>query len=322
MLRNLFVRRTLWSIRVFRGQSASQLLNLSLDQCELIHVVDQPRLRASARHAVTLADPFLFSRNGRLYLFYELQTDFGPGEIHAQSMDASGVWLNHGCVLREPFHLSFPNVFSVGSDVYMLPEMSAAGRVVLYKAEQFPERWVPATVLLEAPLLDPLLLARDGAYLLLGSSPDYRLLAYTGESLLQAFHAAPEHLVSDDMARSRNGGAPIRLGDRWFRPFQNCRERYGAELGLTVIEQMDAKGYRERECIANLLTVPQAWMADGYHGLSTADFEGAFYFALDGRRKDALINNYLLGWHKLKAKVWQLAANGRFSRSMHENPSR
>ncbi len=42
-------------------------------------------------------------------------------------------------------------------------------------------------------------------------------------------------------------------------------------------------------------------MEDGYHGLSFEDYNGIIYLALDGRRKDVLMNNYILVWHKLKA---------------------
>ena len=52
-------------------------------------------------------------------------------------------------VLEESFHLSYPLVLRHKGAIFMLPEMSAACRVQLYRADPFPDRWLPDAVLLE-----------------------------------------------------------------------------------------------------------------------------------------------------------------------------
>jgi hypothetical protein len=42
-------------------------------------------------------------------------------------------------VLERPYHLSYPYVFFVGDDAFMLPETAANGAIELYRAVSFPD---------------------------------------------------------------------------------------------------------------------------------------------------------------------------------------
>lgn len=93
--------------------------------------------------------------------------------IYAASMDASGTWKNHGYVLREGFHLSYPNVFRARNTAFMLPETTSSDKVILYRARRLPDDWVPETVLVNEPLLDLVLISGEDGFLSLGTTPDY-----------------------------------------------------------------------------------------------------------------------------------------------------
>ncbi len=300
MIRNFVRRRALWSIRVFRTIDLDEALNLTLANCELIHEVKQPLLRSSISFPTTIADPFLFSQVDALYLFYEVETDFSHGEIHVSSMDSAGAWTFHGCVLREPFHLSFPNVFSLGDDIYMIPEASASGGVPLYRAISFPTKWERQQLLIDTPLLDPVLLDAGNYLMLLGTTLEYQLVAYSSKSLTSQFRQVGKAITAD-RGVSRNGGAPLRLGTNLFRVWQDCRDLYGKSIGLSLITELSESNYSEVIWKSALLSEQEKWMQDGYHGLSAAEFGGQHYLAIDGRRKDLLVNNYLLILHKLMA---------------------
>ena len=51
--------------------------------------------------------------------------------------------------LQRPYHLSYPCVFRSGGEWYMTPETRARRRVELFKAEQFPDRWLFVRALVE-----------------------------------------------------------------------------------------------------------------------------------------------------------------------------
>ena len=103
-----------------------------------------------------VADPFLFRRDGRWYLFFEaLQAGTGRGVIGLAVSDDARSWSYQGVVLQEEFHLSYPHVFAHGNEVYMTPETLALGCVVLYRADPFPERWRREAELVAGRAADP-----------------------------------------------------------------------------------------------------------------------------------------------------------------------
>ena len=117
------------------------------------------------------ADPFPFTHDGRDYVFFE---DFPyatrKGVIAMVELDAAGRASPMRVVLERPEHLSYPFVFAHEGETYMLPEMSAARRVQLFRADPFPDRWVADHVLIDgAVIADATLIEHDGRWWLFGT---------------------------------------------------------------------------------------------------------------------------------------------------------
>ena len=87
------------------------------------------------------ADPFLIEDSGIVYIFAEL-FDYieRKGGIGYTSF-REGKWTKWKTVLKEPFHLSYPNLFRIDNDIYMVPESSGGHSLRLYKATVFPNEW-------------------------------------------------------------------------------------------------------------------------------------------------------------------------------------
>lgn len=87
------------------------------------------------------ADPFIIESDGITYIFAEL-FDYieRKGNIGYTSLK-NGKWTKWKIVLKEPFHLSYPNVFRLNDDIYMVPESSGGHTLNLYKATEFPKKW-------------------------------------------------------------------------------------------------------------------------------------------------------------------------------------
>ncbi len=69
------------------------------------------------------ADPFLIERNGRSYLFFEeYKFSSGKGLISCCEVDSVGNCSEPRVVLERPYHLSYPFLFSLQGEVYMIPE--------------------------------------------------------------------------------------------------------------------------------------------------------------------------------------------------------
>ncbi|MFP5239390.1 MAG: hypothetical protein ACLGQW_06135, partial [Acidobacteriota bacterium] len=166
------------------------------------------------------ADPLFFSRGGRSWLFIEEIPPSGRGVISVMDYDGRAFGPPRR-VLEEPFHLSYPNVFEHGGEVYMLPETSQAGQVRLYRATDFPGGWVLDRVLLDGlRAVDATLVEHGGVWWLManvrgerGSSWD-ELHLFKGPSPLGPFTPLRLNPVVSDVRRARPAGRIARVGGR------------------------------------------------------------------------------------------------------------
>ena len=199
------------------------------------------------------ADPFLFAHAGRRYVFVEeYPYATGRGLISVAEIGADGRVLSAPQpVLEAPFHLSYPQVFAHGGAVYMLPEAAANGRLTLYRAERFPDRWVAVGDLLDEGVHDATLhQTGDGWWLFAtsdaegGSSWD-ALNLYHAPDLMGPWSAHDMNPVLVDAGAARPAGAMFQAGDGLWRPVQDCRAGYGAALGFARIDRLDRGGFEQ-----------------------------------------------------------------------------
>lgn len=195
------------------------------------------------------ADPFVFERDGSHYLFVEeFPYARGRGVISVAELSGDGRFGVPKVVLSEPHHLSYPQVLAEGGEIFMIPESSAARELVLYRAEQFPDRWVRDTVLMtDRDFNDATLLERDGRYWLVGTerfgrhgSASDTMAVYTASSLRGPWEPHALNPIVIDRAAARPGGAFIRQGDTILLPVQDGSRAYGGGLGLMELLRLDA----------------------------------------------------------------------------------
>jgi hypothetical protein len=240
-----------------------------------------------------VADPFMIRVGDTWHMFFESMegTATRRGVIaHATSADGHR-WTYHGVVLSEPFHLSYPQVFRVGSEVYMVPESSDAGRVQLYRADPFPERWTPVATLLSGPfLLDSTLFEHEGRWWMFTTTDIVR-------GTLRLFHAPAlegpwvEHpsspVIDGDLRFSRSAGRVVSDRGRLFRFAQDCRETYGRAVEPVEITRLDPLGYEEVRPLdgPTLSGSGTGWNKDGMHHVDAHRLaDGSWIACVDGWR--------------------------------------
>jgi hypothetical protein len=194
------------------------------------------------------ADPFPFEHDGRRYIFVE---DYPHATrkavISVAELDAHGVAGKPRPVLEEPHHLSYPQVFAHDGQIWMLPEGSGSARLTLYRAEDFPNRWVPAATLLEGEISDATLLHRaDGFWLFAtdrdgGGSTSDTLVVFHAPALTGPWTPHRQNPILIDRRRARPGGAVIASGSQLALPVQDGTLGYGGGLGLSTILRLDAE---------------------------------------------------------------------------------
>ncbi|TIX49902.1 MAG: hypothetical protein E5V33_30030, partial [Mesorhizobium sp.] len=166
--------------------------------------------------------------------------------ISVVPFDASGTPETPRVVLEEPHHLSYPQVFERDGAVWMLPEASAGGRLTLYRATGFPDRWAAETVLVEGEISDATLLEHGGQLWLFatdrdgyGSTSD-TLVVFSAQALSGPWTPHPMNPVLIDLRMARPGGAFVRNREgRILLPVQDGTLGYGGGLGLSELLDLD-----------------------------------------------------------------------------------
>ena len=101
------------------------------------------------------ADPFVFVKDGQVHVFVEeYEADEAKGKISFFEVRKNGekfVCSEPKTIIETEHHLSYPFVFEHENEIYMLPECSASGEVALYRATEFPSKWVKERVFLNVP---------------------------------------------------------------------------------------------------------------------------------------------------------------------------
>lgn len=283
-------RRRIWRIGIFCIEKIDDVFDL--DSRTPLIIFGENGLRKGSGYCHTYADPFLYKHNGLLYLFYETKTDFAPGIIEAKSLDSSGVWRDHGAVIREKFHVSYPQVFSHQGRVFMVPEAAESGCVWLYEGIGSPLNWRRKRALIDNALKDPSVFIDERGVFILGSTTEDGLSLYFGDDFESEFKCIQVG-ITRDARHCRNAGRLFEVDGKLYRPFQDCSRMYGESVGLALVESMTQFRYAETIILDRVIKKNSDWMLMAHHHISIADHNGRIFVALDGMRLDCYLNTLI-----------------------------
>jgi hypothetical protein len=201
------------------------------------------------------ADPFPVLHEGRYFVFYEeLIYSHRRGEICVMEVDERGRAHSHRVVLRQDYHLSYPNVFRWQDDWYMIPETFEVRRIEIYRASRFPDEWTSIGIVLDdVNAVDPTITEVDGTWWLMfativpGTEDASALHIYHASSPLGPWSAHPRNPVKVDVRGARPAGRVFRRGGRLYRPAQDGAPRYGEAIRVFEIVTLSKDVYEERE---------------------------------------------------------------------------
>ncbi|WP_051356426.1 glucosamine inositolphosphorylceramide transferase family protein [Azorhizobium doebereinerae] len=200
------------------------------------------------------ADPFVFWRDERPYLFFE-NDSYGndPAVISVAEIRQTGIGPPQVC-LSTGKHLSFPQVFEWDGEVYMMPESIESGELALYRVVDFPLKWEKAQVLCEGSVVDAALWREAGLWYLFATLVDLRSRAtslhlFTSDTLDGPWQPHPQNPLSNDVRSARCGGALFRRGGKLFRPSQDGSGTYGRALEFHAVDVLTPEVYAEHEVL-------------------------------------------------------------------------
>ena len=217
-----------------------------------------------------IADPFLLRRQGRLWLFCEeMIFSEGKGVLACMEVLPDGSLSESVRVLSRPYHLSYPAVFEVEGEVFMIPETMQSGCVELYRATDFPHSWVKVRDLLPIRAVDSMPVVFEGRIWLFVTAIDpdeasYQLLLFHSDRLDGDWTLHPSSPLSLDVRYARSAGAIVSHNGKLYRPSQDCAPYYGHQLNFHEVTRLDTRVYGER--LVHTIE-PDAW--SGLRGVHT-----------------------------------------------------
>lgn len=222
------------------------------------------------------ADPFPISRQGQVTLFVEdYEHRLGKGIISAVAFGSDGPLGKPEPVMEQAVHLSYPFVFEAEGEFWMIPESSAAGTVELFRASAFPGGWVKeATLLSGITASDATIFEHDGTWWMFatvregGGAFSDALHIWSARDFRGPWMPHPRNPVLIDIASARPAGRVVKRNGMLVRPVQDCRDGYGAALGIAEITRLDEEGFEQT--IQTILTPTAEWPGRRLHTLNSA----------------------------------------------------
>lgn len=194
-----------------------------------------------------LADPFGVWRDGILNLFvetYDYRVRIGAIELLRYDTDLH--LIDRQMVLEEPWHLSYPIVWEAEGETWMLPEAHRSGKLTLYRADPFPTRWVPETVIeLGGKIaVDATPFHHDGRWWLLYAAANDEesktgaLYAAFADRLTGPWTPHPLNPVRLGVDSTRPGGTVAVIDGKPVLPVQDCTNTYGGAIRALTIDRL------------------------------------------------------------------------------------
>lgn len=236
-----------------------------------------------------LADPFFIKTKDTFYIFFEHKKN---KKRHAEiglltSIDGKK-YTYKGTVLREKFHLSYPQVFEYKKNYYMIPESQGSNQVLLYKSYSFPWDWrICDTLLKNIKLKDPTVYLSDTLNILLGTDNQLTMYMYQADSLFGKWELRkkPKVIMGSE---SRCGGRIFADSKGLVLPIQNSSNGYGFGVSLyhLTFKNGDYKIKRYTPFFLKKHTKIKEFNA-GMHQFDIQKTGNTYYYVYDGNRLES-----------------------------------
>jgi hypothetical protein len=237
-----------------------------------------------------VADPFLFFENGMWYMFFEVLTGSGLGQIGMATSTDGLSWTYDRIVLSESFHLSYPFVFKYNGTYYMIPETNGVQQARLYSTSTFPYGWTHhATLISGRDILDPSLIRYNNTWWMFFANPgtSTHTYLYYSDNLTSGWTEHPmSPIVSGDRSKARPAGRPfIYNGNTLVRLAQKNNVTYGEAVRAFQVDTLTKAQYAEHEITQSpLLTASgTGWNSNGMHTLDPWWTGSDWLCAVDGK---------------------------------------
>lgn len=198
-------------------------------------------------------------------------------------------------MLKEKFHLSFPFVFENNGTVYMIPETGHDKAIRLYRANKNLNCFTFVKTLIGGKeYVDSSVIHHNGFYYLFttekNKSNKYTQCLFSSDSIEGPYKEHPCSPICIGGKYGRNAGSILQIQGSLYRPTQDCSNKYGENVSLMRIHELDQNKYYEVVEKDALLDTSSPFYNDGGHQYNIVRFKGQILVAKDARIEQARPN--------------------------------
>lgn len=201
------------------------------------------------------ADPFIATKNGRYFIFFEEYILNGPvGFISVIEVFTDGSYGEATPIIRCPYHLSYPWLFQQSGQWFMLPESHQNKTIELWACTNFPYQWQKSTTLMENVIAaDTTPFFYENRWWLFTALKQNckkfgdKLFLFYGDDLFgQNWTAHPQNPVRHSLVYDRPAGNLFWHEGRLLRPAQDSLKCYGGAMELREVTTLNPTQYHEQ----------------------------------------------------------------------------
>lgn len=213
-----------------------------------------------------LADPFGVIKDGKPYVFCE---DFDYRTFRGCVSKIELPWNNHfhpEKAITLPIHTSYPYLVEHEGAIYCIPETCAAREIVIYKAEEFPDKWTKvASLVKNFSGVDPTVFRHHGSWWLTSvAEGTNNLFIWHAMDLLGPWKPHTANPVKTDVRSAQPAGTPFTHDGFLIRPAQDNSRTYGGRIVLNRVTRLTPTEFAE-EPIGTIEPDQSGPRPDGVH---------------------------------------------------------
>lgn len=246
----------------YSGHWSSDILNAPY------HVIRNPYKKK------WFADPFILYSDEKeiILLVEEFDSQIGRGRIAKIIVDkTSNLIVDCKIILDLPTHLSFPAIYRINNETYVMPENSASGGNAVYKYDDKTDELTLVKKVSESPVVDTCLFFNNAkGYALATVMPNpngNKLSLFFVSDTDGTLKYVKDFCFSSNVARMGGAILPDDKDDcTYIRPAQNCNGDYGKSI---IFQKMTlSNGGLQFEDIGELK--PRDYRYAGIHTFNTS----------------------------------------------------
>ena len=241
------------------------------------------------KDTVGVADPIILEEDGVYYCFFELCTGRISTSELGYAYSYNGINWNYGSKLKGfESRCAFPNLFEYNNEWYMIPDTSSS--IDVYKAVEFPQRWIKVNKLIDGEFADTDIVELDGIWYMFTlniKEKNNSISIYynnTGEWNNSSWIEHPKSPIIEKH-NSRLGGKIIKNSNNTLiLPVQGTVSgQYGEKLDFYQISNLSLKSITVSNKVDGLTGLHgNEWTNLGIHQIDMLTFQNGNLYVVDG----------------------------------------